>query len=128
MTGHPTLFPLSSSSSRIAAKLVFRNRPLFLYATHFSGRTDFSSIRETLMRLLRLLFVVVVCFVVVGFWQGWFTLSRSPDPDTSSHKVNLNVSVDKDKMKADVQRAEEKIKEKAKTLAGKAKPAEPATK
>jgi hypothetical protein len=71
--------------------------------------------------LLKLLVVFVVCFVVVGFWQGWFTFSRSPDPDANGNKVNLNVSVDKDKMKSDIKRAEEKFKEKAKTIAGKGK-------
>jgi hypothetical protein len=83
------------------------------------------NVKETLMRLLIKLFIVfVICFVVIGLWQGWFSFSSSPNPDANDNKVNLNVSVDKAKMKSDIKRAEEKIKEKATAFKDKGKTSE----
>ena len=70
--------------------------------------------------LIKLLVLLVICFVGIGFYLGWFSLSRSnPNPEQNGNKVNVNVSVDKDKMKSDVKKAEEKVKEEFKELEGK---------
>jgi hypothetical protein len=77
------------------------------------------------MRLLvKLLVVSVICLVGVGIWQGWFSLSSSPNPDPDGHKTNYNLSVDKDKMKSDIKKAKEVVKEEVGKLKGKAKAAE----
>ena len=57
--------------------------------------------------LIKLLVVLVLCLVGIGFYLGWFNVSR-PNPGTEGSKVNVNVTVDKDKMKSDVKKAEEK--------------------
>jgi hypothetical protein len=73
------------------------------------------------MRLIKLLVVLVICLLVIGLWQGWFSITSSPSTDPSDHKVNVGVSVDRDKMKADVKKAEEKVKEEVRELEGKRK-------
>jgi hypothetical protein len=58
--------------------------------------------------LLRTAFTLLICVVVVGYFLGWFSFSRSaPDPQTN--KVNINLSVDKNKMGADLQRIEQRV-------------------
>jgi hypothetical protein len=70
--------------------------------------------------LLKLLVVLAICFVGIGFYLGWFSLSRSnPTPEQDGNKVKVNVSVDKDKMKSDLKKAKEKVKEEIKELEGK---------
>ena len=71
--------------------------------------------------LIKLLVVLVVCLVGIGLWQGWFGISRSPNPDADGNKVNLNVSVDKDKIKSDVKKAKAAVKEEVRNLEGKGK-------
>ena len=57
---------------------------------------------------IRFLAVFVLCFVGIGFHQGWFSLSRSvAEPNTG--KVNVNLSVDRVKMKSDLKKAEERV-------------------
>ncbi len=74
------------------------------------------------MRLLiKLLVVLVICLVGIGLWQGWFGISRSPNPDANGNKVNVNVSVDKEKIKSDVKKAKEAVKEEVRNLEGKTK-------
>lgn len=70
--------------------------------------------------LIKLFALLVICFVGVGFFLGWFNLSRST-PDTKGDKVNVNVSVDKAKMKSDVKKAKEKVKEEVREIEGKVK-------
>jgi uncharacterized membrane protein YjgN (DUF898 family) len=75
--------------------------------------------REPIMRfLIKVLVVLLICLVGIGFYRGWFSVS-SPNPDAD--KVNVNVSVDKGKMKSDVKEAEQKVKEEIKEIEGKAK-------
>ena len=74
--------------------------------------------------LLKGMVILVIGLVVVGFWQDWFSVSRSPNADPDSHKANINVSVDKDKMKSDIKKAKEVVKEEVGKLKSKAKPAE----
>jgi hypothetical protein len=74
--------------------------------------------KDAVMKLFRLLFVLLFCFVVVGLFRGWFNFSSS-DNDAEKDKVNFNVSLDKAKLKEDVGKAEKKVAEKIKKLAGK---------
>jgi hypothetical protein len=104
---------------------VFRDCPSSLYAIHLDDETDYSNNKETAMRLLaKLLVLAVICLVGIGFWQGWFSFSSSPNTDPDNHKANFNMSVDKDKMKSDVKKAKEMVKEEVGKIAGKAKPKE----
>ena len=74
------------------------------------------------MRLLiKLLVVLVICLVGIGLWQGWFGISRTPNPDSDGKKANFNISVDKEKMKSDVKKAKEAVKEEVRNLEGKTK-------
>jgi hypothetical protein len=73
---------------------------------------------DDMRSLIKLLFVLVICFVGIGIYQGWFNWS-SPNSDPDSNKVNVNVSMDKDKMKSDIKKAEGKVKEEIKKLEGK---------
>ena len=58
--------------------------------------------------LLRAAFTLLACVLVVGYFLGWFSFSRSaPDPQTN--KMNINVSVDKSKVGSDLQRLEQKV-------------------
>ena len=65
--------------------------------------------------LTKLLIVLVLCVVGLGFVRGWFALS-SPRRDTENNKVNINLTVDPDKVKEDAK----KVKEKTTELTGKA--------
>ncbi|MFZ1933959.1 MAG: hypothetical protein WCB27_12180 [Thermoguttaceae bacterium] len=69
--------------------------------------------------LLKLIVVLVICVVVIGFWRGWFSFSRTPNPDSDGNKTNFNVSVDNGKMKADLKKAEDKVEKKMRQLEGK---------
>ncbi len=60
--------------------------------------------------LIKLAFVLFIGFVAVGFYLGWFSLSKTK-PEPNDDKVNINVSVDKAKMKSDFQKAEGKVEE-----------------
>ena len=73
--------------------------------------------------LIKLAIVLLICFVAIGFYRGWFSFSRS-SPDAQGDKVNVNMSVDKDKMKSDVKKAKEMVKEEVGKIAGKGKPKE----
>ncbi len=75
--------------------------------------------------LIKVLAVLLICLVGIGFYRGWFSLSSSK-PDAEGDKVNVTVSVDKGKMKSDVKKAEEKVKEEIRELEGKVKAKEEA--
>jgi cell division protein FtsX len=57
--------------------------------------------------LMKMLFVLAICIVVVGFYRGWFSLSSS-GRDVDSNKVNVSLTVDPDKMKEDAGKVEDK--------------------
>jgi hypothetical protein len=64
--------------------------------------------KDAMFSLLRAAFTLLICVLVIGFFLGWFTFSRSaPDPQTN--KVNISVSVDKNKLGADLQKLEQKV-------------------
>ena len=67
------------------------------------------------MALIRLVLFALIALVGIGFYRGWFTLSRSA-PAKDGGKVNINMSVDESKMKSDVKKAEEKVKEKVEAI------------
>lgn len=62
----------------------------------------------------KVLFIVLLCLVGIGFYRGWFALSSHRGGE--SNKVDINLTVDPDKAKADV----EKAKEETTDLGGKA--------
>lgn len=54
----------------------------------------------------KVLFVLLLVVVVVGFFRGWFVLtSNSRDED---NKVNVNLTVDPDKVKEDAEKVQDK--------------------
>ncbi len=65
--------------------------------------------------ILRVLFVLLIGAVAVGFYRGWFTLS-SRNPAAGSNKVDVNLTVDRDKIQEDA----ETVKKKTAELTGKA--------
>ena len=63
--------------------------------------------------LSAVLIVIAILVVGVGFYRGWFALSR-PAPNAGSNTVNINLATDPDKMKQDAHA----IKDKATELTG----------
>jgi hypothetical protein len=61
-------------------------------------------------RIGAVLTLLVVLFVGLGFYRGWFALS-SPAPEAGSSEVNINLATDPGKMKQDAQTAKEKATE-----------------
>ena len=64
-------------------------------------------------KLGAVLTVLAILVVGLGFYRGWFALSR-PASDAGSNKVNINLATDPDKMKQDA----EMVKDKATELTG----------
>jgi uncharacterized alpha/beta hydrolase family protein len=50
-------------------------------------------------KLFQILIVLTVVVVGIGFYRGWFTLSR--EDQAESHNVDVRLSVDTDKVKQD---------------------------
>ena len=71
--------------------------------------------------LIKVLVVLLICLVGIGFFRGWFSLS-SPNPGPQGDKVNVDLSVDKGKIESDVKKAEGEVKKEIKELEGKGKP------
>lgn len=57
----------------------------------------------------KVLFVLLLCVVAVGFYRGWFTFSS--DREAGSNKVDYSLTVDPDKAKEDVGKVKEKTTE-----------------
>jgi hypothetical protein len=53
------------------------------------------------MKKLSTMLFVMAIVIGLGFYRGWFTLSRSA-ADTGSNKVNIALEADPDKMEQDV--------------------------
>jgi hypothetical protein len=51
-------------------------------------------------KLSTVLFVMAILVVGLGFYRGWFAVSR-PAAETGSNKVNIALEADPDKMKQD---------------------------
>jgi hypothetical protein len=58
----------------------------------------------------KVLIVIAILVVGVGFYRGWFALSR-PAPTPGSDTVNINLATDPDKMKQDVRAVKDKATE-----------------
>jgi hypothetical protein len=61
-------------------------------------------------KLSTVLLMLALLFVGVGFYQGWFALSR-PASEAGSSKVNINLATDPEKMKHDAQVVRDKATE-----------------
>lgn len=61
-------------------------------------------------RLSVVLIAIAILVVGLGFYRGWFALSRSA-PDAGSNKVNINLAADPDKMKQDAAIVKDKASE-----------------
>ena len=57
--------------------------------------------------LLVLVLLLVVAVAGVGYYLEWFTFSTSRDPETG--RPAAQISIDQDKMKADAQKAKQKV-------------------
>ncbi len=68
-------------------------------------------------RLLAVLIVLVLLVIGVGFYRGWFTLSKS-DADPGDKKVNVNLTVDGDKIQEDAETVKKKAAELTEDLTG----------
>ena len=63
------------------------------------------------MRKIGTVLVMLAILVVgVGFYRGWFALSKAA-PEPGSNEVNINLATDPDKIKQDVQTAKDKAAE-----------------
>jgi hypothetical protein len=58
-------------------------------------------------RLVRLLFLLAIVSVVVGFFRGWFTISTNGDDQTTS----VNTTINKEVIRDDLHRATDKFNE-----------------
>jgi predicted negative regulator of RcsB-dependent stress response len=72
-----------------------------------------------MFRVFRVLFVLLLIVVGIGFYRGWFSFSRTDDK--ANNKASVNFSVNRDKMKADSQKVKEEISGEVNELKGKAK-------
>jgi hypothetical protein len=61
-------------------------------------------------RLLAVLLALVLLVVSVGFYRGWFVVSR-PDAAKGSNKVNVNLTMDKGKIQEDARAVKQKATE-----------------
>ena len=61
-------------------------------------------------RLSTVLIVITILVIGLGFYRGWFALSRPP-ADAGSNKVNINLEANPDKMKQDAKIVTDKATE-----------------
>ena len=61
-------------------------------------------------KLITVMTVLAILIVGVGFYRGWFALSR-PAPEAGSNMVNINLATDPDKMKQDARAVKDKATE-----------------
>ena len=54
--------------------------------------------------------MIAILVVGLGFYRGWFALSR-PAADAGSNKVNINLAANPDKMKQDAKMVTDKASE-----------------
>jgi len=59
--------------------------------------------------LLVVLVLLVIAVAGLGFYLGWFSFSTTRDPETGRPAAQF--SIDQDKMKADAQKAKQKVSE-----------------
>jgi hypothetical protein len=81
-------------------------------------------------RLLLVLVVLVAVALGVGYYRGWFQVSRGGGEEKASPSITVDrekIKADTDKAKAKAQEAVQKAKEKVGGAAGKEKQEETAT-
>jgi hypothetical protein len=61
-------------------------------------------------KFISVMTVLAILIVGVGFFRGWFALSR-PAPEAGSNMVNINLATDPDKMKEDARAVKDKATE-----------------
>jgi hypothetical protein len=61
-------------------------------------------------KLGAVLIVIAILVIGLGFYRGWFALSR-PDADAGSNTVNINLAANPDKMKQDATMVKDKATE-----------------
>jgi len=61
-------------------------------------------------RVRAVLIVIAILVVGLGFYRGWFAVSR-PAPEAGSSTVNVNLAADPDKMKQDAHAIKDKATE-----------------
>jgi hypothetical protein len=61
-------------------------------------------------KLSTVLVILAILVVGVGFYQGWFAISR-PASEAGSSKVNINLAADPEKMTQDAQLIKDKATE-----------------
>jgi hypothetical protein len=61
-------------------------------------------------KFITVMTVLAILIVGVGFYRGWFALSR-PTPEAGSNMVNINLATDPDKMKQDARAVKDKATE-----------------
>jgi hypothetical protein len=61
-------------------------------------------------RLSAVLILIAILVVGLGFYRGWFALSR-PAVDAGSNKININIAANPDKMKQDAKVVTDKATE-----------------
>jgi hypothetical protein len=61
-------------------------------------------------KFISVMTVLAILIVGVGFYRGWFALSR-PAPEAGSNMVNINLATDPDKMKQDARAVKDKATE-----------------
>jgi hypothetical protein len=64
--------------------------------------------------MLRTIFTLLICILIVGFFLGWFTPKTTRDPVTNQE--NISISVDKKKMDSDLQTIEHKVAERIQNI------------
>jgi len=61
-------------------------------------------------RLSAVLVVIAILVIGLGFYRGWFAVSRTAS-DAGSNKVNINLAADPEKMKQDAAIVKDKATE-----------------
>jgi hypothetical protein len=68
-----------------------------------------------MLKFLGVLVVLAVIVLGVGYYLGWFQFSTA----SGGGKAGISMEVDKDKIKADEEKAQEKLKDLTKGIGGK---------
>ena len=58
-------------------------------------------------KVLGTLVIVVLLFSAVGFYRGWFSVSKDDQPG----ETNVEIKIDKDRIKQDTEEATRKVRE-----------------
>jgi hypothetical protein len=69
------------------------------------------------LTLLKVLVVLMLCVVGLGFYQGWIVLSSQRDSG-ETNAVDVNLKLDADKVKEDAKAVEARVRDLTDTAAG----------